>query len=375
MGWTAEQTSWMNPGNVSSAERTPPPIVGSASNDRRLAGPPRHTMAAASPFGPEPTTIAPVGCHRWWPIVCTGRICLRMAIGTRAGCSSGGSRYLPDRVSRRGEPVRAAARRARAPAGPRGSSRGPFSASPSLFFFAPTDRAFRIARLARRRAVACSRSPASPQRRSALAQRPRLGGAVDAVSLVRQRRTDILRLRLGDRCCSRPDSSRSSSAAQRRRQTSWLHLDLPVDAVPADVRRRPDQDARRPVLARSDVPRLLLRDAADARTRSAGTSTAAARRATRPASWSITSSSWSCRSALRAAADRRRSPALITIAFQLSLIVSGNLSWLNWLTIVLVHSTLDDRLLSWLPVSPPALHDPALHTAARLGAGRASSRS
>ena len=32
---------------------------------------------------------------------------------------------------------------------------------------------------------------------------------------------------------------------------------------------------------------------------------------------------------------------VITILFQLTLIVSGNLSWLNWLTIVLVHS--DDR--------------------------------
>ena len=29
---------------------------------------------------------------------------------------------------------------------------------------------------------------------------------------------------------------------------------------------------------------------------------------------------------------------LITIAFQLSLIVSGNLSWLNWLTLVLAFS-------------------------------------
>ena len=46
---------------------------------------------------------------------------------------------------------------------------------------------------------------------------------------------------------------------------------------------------------------------------------------------------------------------LITIAFQLTLIVSGNLSWLNWLTIVLAFTTLDSRWLSWLPVSMPAL--------------------
>jgi hypothetical protein len=46
---------------------------------------------------------------------------------------------------------------------------------------------------------------------------------------------------------------------------------------------------------------------------------------------------------------------LITIAFQLMLIVSGNLSWLNWLTVVLAFTTLDNRWLSWLPVSMPDL--------------------
>ena len=40
---------------------------------------------------------------------------------------------------------------------------------------------------------------------------------------------------------------------------------------------------------------------------------------------------------------------LITIVFQLTLIVSGNLSWLNWLTIVLAFTTLDDRFLSGCP--------------------------
>src|SRR5689334_1422975 len=53
---------------------------------------------------------------------------------------------------------------------------------------------------------------------------------------------------------------------------------------------------------------------------------------------------------------------LVTIAFQLFLIVSGNLSWLNWLTIVLAISTLDDRSLAWLPIAPPALAPaPAVH--------------
>jgi len=47
---------------------------------------------------------------------------------------------------------------------------------------------------------------------------------------------------------------------------------------------------------------------------------------------------------------------VVTIAFQLVLIVSGNLSWLNWLTVVLAISTLNDRWLAWLPITPPALN-------------------
>ena len=38
------------------------------------------------------------------------------------------------------------------------------------------------------------------------------------------------------------------------------------------------------------------------------------------------------------------------------LIVSGNLSWLNWLTLVLCVPLISDRWLAWLPVHrPPAL--------------------
>ncbi len=45
---------------------------------------------------------------------------------------------------------------------------------------------------------------------------------------------------------------------------------------------------------------------------------------------------------------------VVTIAFQLTLIVSGNLSWLNWLTVVLCIPLVSDRWLRWLPVRPPA---------------------
>ena len=48
---------------------------------------------------------------------------------------------------------------------------------------------------------------------------------------------------------------------------------------------------------------------------------------------------------------------LVTIGFQGVLIVSGNLSWLNWLTLILCIPALDDRFLSWLPVAPPPLHE------------------
>jgi hypothetical protein len=51
--------------------------------------------------------------------------------------------------------------------------------------------------------------------------------------------------------------------------------------------------------------------------------------------------------------------ALVTIVFQLVLIVSGNLSWLNWLTIVLCVPLIDDRWWSWLPIVPPALDAPS----------------
>ena len=49
---------------------------------------------------------------------------------------------------------------------------------------------------------------------------------------------------------------------------------------------------------------------------------------------------------------------LVTIAFQLVLIASGNLSWLNWLTIVLAIPTFDDRWFAWLPVAMPPLTPP-----------------
>ena len=49
---------------------------------------------------------------------------------------------------------------------------------------------------------------------------------------------------------------------------------------------------------------------------------------------------------------------LLSMGFQGVLIVSGNLSWLNWLTMALCIPTLDDRVFSWLPIAPPTLQEP-----------------
>jgi hypothetical protein len=50
---------------------------------------------------------------------------------------------------------------------------------------------------------------------------------------------------------------------------------------------------------------------------------------------------------------------LITILFQLSIIVSGNLSWLNWLTLILAFSTLDTRFFRMLLPETPLLTEPS----------------
>lgn len=51
---------------------------------------------------------------------------------------------------------------------------------------------------------------------------------------------------------------------------------------------------------------------------------------------------------------------LITIAFQLTIFASGNLSWLNFLTMVLAIPTLDDRFFEKLGLHAPPANPPAL---------------
>lgn len=54
-------------------------------------------------------------------------------------------------------------------------------------------------------------------------------------------------------------------------------------------------------------------------------------------------------------ASVRRVAGIVTVLFQGSIIVSGNLSWLNWLTIVVAMSCFDDGMLSKVWSRPAAL--------------------
>ena len=58
IGCIAEQTSCLNPGNVSSFVRIPPPIVSDPSTISVERPCCCNIIAAAKPFGPEPTIIA-----------------------------------------------------------------------------------------------------------------------------------------------------------------------------------------------------------------------------------------------------------------------------------------------------------------------------
>ena len=134
--------------------------------------------------------------------------------------------------------------------------------SPSLFFYAfPTDRAFRAAAWA---GVVLSLVALTGVAQRAGAPGRRVWAAlwVLYLSFVNVGQTfygfgweSLLRR---DRVLHDLRGRKLHAAARA------ADLDLSLDAVPADVRRRTDQAARRCVLARSDVPRLLLRNAADA---------------------------------------------------------------------------------------------------------------
>ena len=120
-----------------------------------------------------------------------------------------------------------------------------------------------------------------------------------------------------------------------------------LDALPHRSRRRPHQAAPRPLLARPHLPVLPLRNPA----------------APQPAELVLPPPAQSDAPLLRARQPLRaghRSLRLfapqpiaaiagaLIIFQQLWLIVSGNYSWLNWLTVVLGFAAFDDRILSFV---------------------------
>src|SRR4051812_5956279 len=55
---------------------------------------------------------------------------------------------------------------------------------------------------------------------------------------------------------------------------------------------------------------------------------------------------------------------VLTILFQLTIIIGGNLSWLNWMTLILAFSALDGKFLSsLLPLRTPEMHAPPVSVA------------
>src|SRR6185369_6082650 len=84
-----------------------------------------------------------------------------------------------------------------------------------------------------------------------------VGADVAALPLVRERRADVLQLRLGD-AAARNRFRRDLPGRLDDRAEHLAGLDVSMAAVPGHVRRRVNQDPRRFLLARSDVSQLLL---------------------------------------------------------------------------------------------------------------------
>ena len=250
-GCTAEQMSWTKPGSVSSAERTPPPIAVVAPRSTTTLHP-----ACASDDGRAETVGAGADDEGV-------RSCAMMRIagpmaedpGTRAGCSSGRSRRF---IWSRSSPPRSSSCRCSASTASSRSAAGckqvPFRASPSLFYFFPTTPPSARARGSASR---------SSRPRTQLASAALAGVWPSAVvwaalwvlylSFVNVGQTfygfgwETLLCEVG--------FFTIFAGAGRHGAEHVADLDLALDAVPADVRRRPDQAARRRLLARSDVPR------------------------------------------------------------------------------------------------------------------------
>ena len=212
-----------------------------------------------------------------------------LVVSTRPG------RHLSRRLRRRGEPVPSVARHSRAAAGARVS---------------PARDVLELAESVPRALLGHVRDGArldGGRARHLRAQRTlgelrharehgRLGADVAALSVVRQRGADLVQLRLGV-AAARDRLPGDLSRREERRAAGHRHLAAALGPVPSDVRRRSHQAAGRCVLAGSHVPRSITTRASRCPTRSAGTSIGCPPESTSSACSSITSPSWSFRSA------------------------------------------------------------------------------
>ena len=216
-----------------------------------------------------------------------------------------------------------------------------------------------------RRACSTSTTPTASSRRGGVSGScsPRPGGrpaagwplwlddallarAVGAVPVDRQRRADLLRLRLGVAAAGGRLPGDLPRQRTGRRPRSWCCWPASLAAVPGRVRRRADQAARRSVLARPDLPGLPPRDPADARP--------AELVLPPPARGRCTGSRWSANHVAQlvvpfllfaAAAGRERRGAAHASSPSCGWSSSGNFAWLNWVTIVLAVAAVRDAFL------------------------------
>ena len=148
-----------------------------------------------------------------------------------------------------------------------------------------------------------------------------------------------------------------------------------LDALPADVRRRAHQAAGRCLLARAHVPGRVFRDAADAKSAQLVLPLDAGLGASRRGDLQPCHRAHRALLLLCAAAPGLHRRARDDRVSRGARPASGNLSWLNWLTVVLCLPLLDDRwwtVLHLARVAPtPSFHD-AWRSSAAGGRDRAS---
>ena len=163
------------------------------------------------------------------------------------------------------------------------------------------------------------------------------GGVPGAVAVGLRRRTGLLRLPVG------LSAGRNRVPGDFCRPVAGARLALPLAAVPSDLlQRRSQTGQRRPHLAQPHRPPIPLRDPAPAHTAGVvhapvarGFSKGLDRR------WCF-SPNWRCRSSSSARALRCIGAA-ITVTLQLLILLTGNYTFFNWLTIA---------LCLWLVIEP-----------------------